>query len=115
MALSNRAKPTDTTLDILLAALPPAPHDTDERRQCRAAAAAVLLRSLDAEEPIEEVLATQAVLAYHATMECLRRAVRDDLPPAISSRLTARAARLSLMFIRTLNTLDRRQARTRES
>ena len=96
-------------LDTMVAALPPTEHDDDERQLRRATAAVVLLRSLGAREPIEAILATQAVLAHHTVMQCLRRSARAGQPAALTSRLLGRAPALSNAFVRTVHALRRRQ------
>jgi hypothetical protein len=104
----------DTILpdDPLAAMLAPIERGTDQQRHRGAAAAAVLLRSLDAQEPIEAVLATQAVLAHRTAMQCLRSvAQQHDLPAALASRLLGRAATLSNAMLSTVRAIDRRQAR----
>ena len=69
----------------------------------------IALRSLDAREPVEAMLATHVVLAHHAAMQCYRRAAQDDLPPAIASRLFGNAANLSRTLTGVLRNLHERQ------
>ncbi len=97
--------------DPLAAMLAPIEHGAEQQRHRRVAAAAVLQRALDAHEPIEAVLATQAVLAHHTAMQCLRRVAQHDLPAALASRLFGRAATLSNTLLRTVRAIDQRQDR----
>src|SRR5690242_5673098 len=61
---------TDDLLHALAVALPTPERQTEGQQHRRSAAAVVALRSFDARGPVEAMLAAQAVLAHHFTMEC---------------------------------------------
>ncbi len=99
----------DDHFHTMAALLPPTAQCSEKQQLRRATAAGVLLRSLGAREPIESVLATQAVCAHHAVLQCLRYAAHGDQPAALTSRLLGRATALSNAFVRTVHALRRRQ------
>jgi hypothetical protein len=100
---------TDDLLHGLAVALPTPERQTEGQQHRRSAAAVVALRSLDARGPVEAMLATQAVLAHHFTMECYRRAARSSQTPNLNIRLLGTAAMLSRTMGGVLHTLERRQ------
>jgi hypothetical protein len=101
---------TDDTLHALLQALPSAATDTADHKLRRKFAAIQLLRSLDAQEPVEAALATQAVLFHYASLAALRRAMRSPPSSEISAGYeTASAARASTLFCRLLHELTWKQ------
>jgi hypothetical protein len=100
---------TDDLLHALAVALPSPEHETDGQRRRRCAAAVVALRSFDAQEPVEAMLATHAVLAHQFTMECYRRAARSSQTPNLNTRLLGSAATLSRAMGSALHILERRQ------
>ena len=65
---------TDDLLHALAAALPSPEQETDVHKRRRQAAAMAVLRSFDAQEPAEAMLASHVVLAHQFTLECYRRA-----------------------------------------
>src|ERR1700730_7243757 len=67
---------TDDMLHALVHALPSGDTDTAEEKYQHRAAAIPLLRSFDAQQPVEAALATQAVLAHHAALAAFRRAAQ---------------------------------------
>jgi hypothetical protein len=100
----------DDTLHALVQALPAGATDTADAKLRRKAAALKLLRSLDAQEPIEAALASQAVLFHYASVAALRRATR--MPPSsnvMAGYETASAARASNLFCRLLHELTLKQ------
>lgn len=102
---------TDDLLYTMMAALPSTEQDTEQQKNRRQAAAAIALRSFDAQEPIEAMLATHVVLAHHAGLACYRFAARDNHPPALASRLFGNAANLSRTLAGVLRNLEQRQDR----
>jgi hypothetical protein len=102
---------TEDLLHAMMAALASPEQEPDQCRRRRKAAAVIALRSLDAREPVEAMLATHVVLAHHAAIRCYRRAAQDDLPPAIASRLFGNAANLSRTMTGVLRNLHERQDR----
>jgi hypothetical protein len=100
---------TDDLLYALAAALPSPEQEADGLKHRRHAAAILALRSFDAREPVEAMLATHAVLAHHFTMECYRRAARSSQTPNLNTRLLGSAAALSRIMGSTLHTLEQRQ------
>jgi hypothetical protein len=101
---------TEEVLRSLIEALPHGPTDTPTDKLRRKVAAMHLLRSLDAQQPVEAALAAQAVLFHHATMAAGRRAARTD-PPTESTAAyeTATAARASTLFCHLVRELERKQ------
>jgi hypothetical protein len=100
----------DDTLHALVQALPAGATDTVDAKLRRKAAALHMLRSLDAQEPVEAALASQAVLFHYASVAALRRATR--MPPftnIMAGYETASAARASTLFCRLLHELALRQ------
>ena len=100
---------TDDILHALVHALPSGDTDTAEEKYQRKAAAIHLLRSFDAQQPVEAALATQAVLAHHAALAAFRRAAQPAQFSDITSRETGSAARMSTQFRFLLRELDQRQ------
>ena len=100
---------TDDLLYALAAALPSPEQEPDGLKHRRRAAAIIALRSFDAREPVEAMLATHAVLAHHFTMECYRRAARSSQTTNLNTRLLGSAAMLSRIMSSTLQTLEQRQ------
>ena len=100
---------TDDLLQALAVALPSTEQHTDEQQQRRFAAAVVALRSFDAQQPVEAMLATHAVLAHQFAMECYRRSARSSQTANLDTRLIATAAMLSRTMNSTLQMLEQRQ------
>jgi hypothetical protein len=100
---------TDDLMHALAVALPTPERDTEAQQHRRTAAAVVALRSLDARDPIEAMLATHAVIAHHFTMECYRRAARSSQTPNLNTRLLGTAAMLSRTMGGALHKLEQRQ------
>ena len=96
----------------MMTALPSPERETVDQKTHRVTAAIIALRSFDAQEPIEAMLATHVVLAHHAAMACYRRAAQANQPPALASRLFGNAANLSRTMISALRSLDQRQDRS---
>jgi hypothetical protein len=78
---------TDDLLATMMAALPSPERETVDQRTDHVTAAIIAIRSFDAQEPIEAILAIHVVLAHHAAMACYRRAAQANQPPALASRL----------------------------
>jgi hypothetical protein len=102
---------TDDILHALVHALPSGDTDTAEEKYQHKAAAIHLLRSFDAQQPVEAALATQAVLAHHAALAAFRRAAQPAQFSDMTSRETGSAARMSTQFRFLLRELDHRQDR----
>jgi hypothetical protein len=100
---------TDDLLQALAVALPSTEQHTDEQQQRRFAAAVAALRSFDAQQPVEAMLATHAVLAHQFAMECYRRSARSSQTANLDTRLIATAAMLSRTMNSTLQMLEQRQ------
>jgi hypothetical protein len=100
---------TDDILHALIHALPAADTDTAQEKLRHKAAAIQLLRSLDAQQPIEAALATQAVLAHHAALAAFRRAAQPGQFSDITGRETGSAARMSTVFRFLLRELNDRK------
>jgi hypothetical protein len=102
---------TDDLLGTMMASLPAPERETVEAKTDRVTAAIIALRSFDAQEPIEAMLAAHVVLTHHAALACYRRAAQDNQPPALASRLFGSAANLSRTLTGMLRSLDQRQDR----
>jgi hypothetical protein len=100
---------TDDILHALIHALPSAATDTAQEKLRHKAAAIHLLRSLDAQQPVEAALATQAVLAHHAALAAFRRAAQPTQFSDITGRETGSAARMSTQFRFLLRELSDRK------
>ena len=100
---------TDETLYALTAGLASQEHQTAEQKHRRQAAAFSALRSLDAQQPAEAMLATHAVLAHHFALECYRRAAQSSQTSSLDIRLLETAAMLSRTMGCMLTALDQRQ------
>ena len=103
---------TDDLLHTMVHAIPSPDTDTAEQKHRRKAAAMVLLRALDAQEPVEAAIAAHAVLAHHAALTSFRRAAQPNQSPAFADRQNGTAAILSGAFCRLLHTLEWRQNQT---
>jgi hypothetical protein len=103
---------TDDLLHTMLHAIPSPETDTAEHKFRRKAAAMVLLRALDAQEPVEAAIAAHAVLAHHAALASFRRAAQPNQSPAFADRQSGTAAILSGAFCRLLHALEWRQNQT---
>jgi hypothetical protein len=104
---------TDDLLRTLMVSLPATEQETIEQKTDRVTAAIIALRSFDAQEPIEAMLAAHVVLAHHAALACYRRAAQENQPPALASRLFGNAANLSRTLTGVLRNLEQRQDRAR--
>ncbi len=100
----------DHLLDTILAAIPAAPDDTDQRRAARREIARLALLALQPKDAFQAMLAAQAVAAHHAVMDNLRRAAQPDLAPAMAARLRANAASVARMMQATVRALQKQQA-----
>jgi hypothetical protein len=100
---------TDDALRALVEALPAGASDTADDKLCRKAAAMHLLRSLDAQHPIEAALATQAVLAHYWSVAAFHRATTSGHLPGTTASEIDTALRSSERFCHLLNELDRWQ------
>jgi hypothetical protein len=100
---------TDDLLRTLMVSLPSTAQETAEQKTDRVTAAIIALRSFDAQEPIEAMLAVHVVLAHHAALACYRRAAQENQPPALASRLFGNAANLSRTLTDVLRHLEQRQ------
>jgi hypothetical protein len=96
---------------MMMASLPSPERESGQQKTDRVTAAIIALRSFDAQEPIEAMLAAHVVLAHHAALECYRRAAQNNQPPALASRLYGNAANLSRTMTGALHSLDHRQDR----
>ena len=103
---------TDDTLHSLVHALATAATDTGDEKLRRKVAAMHLLRSLDAQQPVEAALATQAVLFHYATVAALRRAAVPDQFSDNLSREIGSAAKASTLFSRLMHELAWKQSST---
>jgi hypothetical protein len=102
---------TDDLLRTLMVSLPATAQETVEQKTDRVTAAIIALRSFDAQEPIEAMLAAHVVLAHHAALACYRAAAQENQPPALASRLFGNAANLSRTLTGVLRNLEQRQDR----
>jgi hypothetical protein len=102
---------TDNLLGSMMAALPSPERETIQQKTDRVTAAIIALRSFDAQEPIEAMLATHVVIAHHAALACYRLAAQDKQPPALTSRLLGNATNLSRTLTGVLRSLEQRQDR----
>jgi hypothetical protein len=101
---------TDETVLAIVQGIAFDDTDSAEQKDKRKLAAMHLLRSLDAQQPVEAALATQAVLAYHAALAAYRRAARSPQATAASAgQDTAHAARMSTIFCKLLHELRDKQ------
>jgi hypothetical protein len=96
---------TDDLLHSLAVALPSPDQETRECKARRLAAAVVVLRSLDAQQPVEAMLATHAVLAHHFALECYRRAATSSQTAELNTSLLGTAAMLSRTLGATVQAL----------
>jgi hypothetical protein len=101
----------DDLLHALVQGLPSADTDSAEQKVRRKTAALYLLHSFDTQQPIEDALATQAVLAHHAALAAYRRAAREGEFSDTVGRETGSAARMSNQFRYLLRELAHRQNR----
>src|SRR6185437_284783 len=76
---------TDETLLSIVQGMAFGATDTAEQKTKRKFAAMHLLRSLDAQQPVEAALASLAVLAHHAALAAYRRAARVPQPTVASA------------------------------
>jgi hypothetical protein len=102
---------TDDLLRTLMVSLLSTGQETIEQTTDRVSAAIITLRSFDAREPIEAMLAVHVVLAHHAALACYRAAAQENQPPALASRLFSNAANLSRTLTGVLRNLEQRQDR----
>jgi hypothetical protein len=102
---------TDDLLHAMVSALPAPDDETPQQMGLRIAAAVVALRSLDAQEPIEAMLATHVILASQAAHACYRHAGKPNQTPALASRYFGNATNLTRTAIGVLRALEQRQDR----
>jgi hypothetical protein len=111
---------TDDLLQTMTASLPSTEQEPEHQKTRRMAAAVIALRSLDAQEPIQAMLATHVVLAHHAVMQCYRRAAQENQPPDLANPcpwaldpggLFGNAVNLSRTLTGVPRDLERRQDR----
>jgi hypothetical protein len=100
---------TDELLTALAVALPLPERDIEVQGQRRVAAAVAALRSFDAQDPAEAMLATHAVLAHHFALECYRRAARSGTTSNLNTRLLGTAAMLSRTMNASLHTMEQQR------
>jgi len=100
---------TDDLLHALAAALPSPEQETDVHKRRRQAAAMAVLRSFDAQEPAEAMLASHVVLAHQFTLECYRRAAHATTASGLDTNLLVTAAMQSRAMRRALDALERWQ------
>jgi hypothetical protein len=84
--------------------------ETEEEQHLRYHAAFTALAALGPRDPVEQMLAAQAVGAHNAVMECFRRAMLPELDPRIADRLRANAATMGRMMRDTLCALKQRMS-----
>ena len=84
---------------------------TDAEMTIRAGAAFTAWAAFAPSDPVEQMLAVQAVGAHHAAMECFRRAMMPEVGPDITDRLRTSAARMGRMMRDTLKALTAYRAR----
>ena len=80
---------------------------TDDERVSRWESARQALMSFVPSEPVEAMLAAQAVAAHTAAMECIRRSMITFESESTCVRLRANAASLMRSFNATLRQLER--------
>jgi hypothetical protein len=101
----------NTLIDAMVktAWLQPGIADEDRRRLMF-----VAVKGLQAFKPTDEIegmIATQAMAAHHASMECSRRAMVPDQPFEAAQGFRKAAANASRIFIELLSALDRRRGK----
>ena len=100
-------------LDTVVAAIPAAPDDTEQRRAAHRETARLALLALQPQNAFQAMLAAQAVAAHYAVMDNLKRAAQPDLAPAMAARLRANAASVARMMQATVRALQKQQAHVR--
>lgn len=73
------------------------------------------LRSFRPADPVQAMIAAQAVGLHLATMECLRLAMANVQHPDVASKLRKDAANLSRAMIETTEALQRRKGKGRQT
>ena len=94
----------------LRAAIPVPPNATELEKQALQDAAVDALVAMHPGDPLEAMLACQAIAARHAEVDCYRRAKSPGVSPAMADRLCRTAASLSRSAALALRDLEAMQA-----
>ena len=73
--------------------------------------AVIALRSFAPTDAVEGMLAAQAVALLHASLECSRRAILQDQPGEVASKLRKDAANSARAMVDMIEALDRRRGK----
>ncbi len=92
-------------------ALAPITGSTAEERREGVAATVHALKALGPRDVVEGLLAAQMVAVHAAAFECLRRANLEHQSPEGRERNLRHVAKLAGLYVRQVDTLDRRRGR----
>jgi hypothetical protein len=99
---------TDYLLGMLVAALPAAADEAAER--ARRDAIRFAFQSMRPRNPMEAMLAAEAITAHHVIMGCFRVALAPETEPTVAARARSNAATLSRVRLATLRALEKQPA-----
>jgi hypothetical protein len=86
---------------------------TEDERDKAYEAALMMMSAFKPDDTIEGMIAAQAVIMHHASMECSRRAMLRDQPFEVAQGYRKAAAHASRTFAELLDTLDRKRGKHR--
>ena len=98
----------DYLLGRLVAALPAAEDEASEL--ARRDAIRVAFQSMRPRNPMEAMIAAEAIGAHHVIMGCFRVALAPETEPAVAARARSNAATLSRVRLATLRSLEQQLA-----
>ena len=103
-------------LQTIVDTMPHIPNAPVAAQTARRAAAFALLGTLAPTDPVQAMLAADAIAAHHASVTAYRWAARSDLPPALQLSYLAKGASLSrLASSKRRELLDRKSTRLNSS
>jgi hypothetical protein len=97
----------DYLLGRLVAALPAA--DDEAAELARRDAIRVAFLSMRPRNPMEAMIAAEAIAGHHVIMGCFRVALAPETEPAVAARARSNAATLSRVRLATLRALEKQQ------
>jgi hypothetical protein len=98
----------DYLLGMLAGSLPPA--ENEQVSLARREAVRLAFRALRPRNPMEAMLAAEAIAAHHVIMDCFRIALSPETEPAAAARARSNAATLSRIRLATLRALEKQKA-----
>jgi len=99
-----------TLLQTIVDCLPQIPNASEAERTTRRAAAFALVETLAPTDPVEAMIAAEAIAAHYASINAYRNAARCDLPYDLQLRYLTKGASLARLSTAKRRELLRHQA-----